>query len=175
MHRNRHGSTLHRRDAILKLLRQRAVPSQGGLRASLEAQGFQVTQPTLSRDIRELRLVKGPAGYILPPSDTLPVLFDRPVDESAQKGKGEKLDRALREFVLSVERVGALLVVKTPPAAAHPLARAIDEAYLPGSVGSLAGDDTIFLIARNSKAGSSLQRRLLAPVKPHPRRGNRRH
>src|SRR5438093_1269118 len=140
------GATLHRRDEILKLVREGSVRSQEELQRLLRGRGFAVTQPTLSRDLKDLAIAKTSSGYVAawdeartgsPASDTA----------SQRAAIEEKLDRALREFVLSVERAGTLIVLKTPPAAAHPVARAIDDARLAGLAGTIAGDDTIFLAA----------------------------
>jgi transcriptional regulator of arginine metabolism len=111
-----------------------------------------VAQPTLSRDLRELGLAKTPRGYLVPPA------ADRQFAPSAMRE--EKLRRALRGFALSVAPAGSLVVVKTPPASAHPVARALDEAELAGVVGTIAGDDTVFVATPGERAARALARRL---------------
>ena len=74
------------------------------------------------------------------------------------------LDRAVGEFVLSVRAASSLVVIRTPPAGAHPLARALDEADLPEVVGTIAGDDTVFVAATGPATARLLERRLRAPL-----------
>jgi transcriptional regulator of arginine metabolism len=74
------------------------------------------------------------------------------------------LRRALRGFALSIRPAGSLVVVKTPPAAAHPVARALDEAELAGVVGTIAGDDTVFVATPSEKAARALARRMTASL-----------
>src|SRR5262249_25696444 len=83
---------------------------------------------------------------------------------------GAPLDRALREFVLCVQAAGSLVVVKTPSAAAATLARVLDEAALPEGVGSVAGDDPIFLATARPAAARRVERRLRGPLGPLRRR-----
>ena len=153
MNRDTHGSTLRRRDEIARLVRENAVKSQEGLLGLLRGRGFRVAQPTLSRDLTELRVAKTPGGYVLPASETaMPA-------ERAEKA-GELLDRALRDYALSAEVAGTLVVLRTPPAEANALARAIDAARLPEVVGTVAGDDTILVVAAEKTGGVTLARRL---------------
>lgn len=162
------GSALRRRDEILKVLRDGAIRSQEELQERLARRGIDVAQPTLSRDLKDLGLAKSPSGYVFPER------------AGAAPGPGreerlrEKLERALREWVLDVAVAGTLVVLKTPPADANPVARAIDEAGLEGMAGSIAGDDTIFLATPSAAAASKLARRLEAslagrrPRRPRP-------
>src|SRR5262245_38536394 len=120
-----------RRAAIAELLREGPVRSQDELRRRLRERGFAVAQPTLSRDMRELGLAKTPQGYLAPAASA--------AHFAPGPGREAKLGQALRGFALSVQAAGTLVVVKTPPAAAHPVARAIDEAPLPAAVGTIAG------------------------------------
>lgn len=87
----------------------------------------------------------------------------------------EQLHRTLREFALSVRAAGSLVVVRTPPAGAHPMARALDEADLTDVAGTIAGDDTVFLATPGAAAAGRLARRLSAAVegrRPAPRRAH---
>jgi len=164
---NSHSTALRRRDEILKVIRDGGVHSQEELQHRLARRGIDVAQPTLSRDLKDLGLAKTSGGYVVPG------------EESTTEGElrirhEERLERALREWVLGVATAGNLVVVKTPPAAAHPVARALDEAALEGVVGTIAGDDTIFLAAATVAVAQRLARRLepgLAPGRPRRGRG----
>lgn len=156
------GAALRRRDEILRVIREWPVHSQEELQQRLAERGFAVAQPTLSRDLKDLGLAKSPSGYVAPGPDES---FDAGWFRGRLKEKrDERLNRALDEFVLSVARAGVLVVLKTPPAAAHPVARAIDEASLEGAVGTIAGDDTIFLAADSVDSAARLAARLSATV-----------
>jgi transcriptional regulator of arginine metabolism len=154
-HDRRHG--LRRRAQILELVRSQAVRSQEQLGQLLRRRGFAVAQPTLSRDIKELGLARTPTGYAAPavPADFVP-------DTQRQA----TVDRVLAQHVLSVQAAASLVVIKTPPASAHPVARALDEAALPGIVGTIAGDDTIFIAAADAATALALERRLSSPLTP---------
>ncbi len=149
----------------MRIVREEAVRSQEELQRLLRRRGFVVTQPTLSRDIKDLALVKTQSGYAIPADAA------REATSTALPGE-DRLDRALREFVLSVERAGTLVVIRTPPAAAQPVARILDASSLPGLAGCVAGDDTILVAARNGAAAARLARRFLQPI--HPSRAGRR-
>jgi transcriptional regulator of arginine metabolism len=149
--------------------------SQEDLQQRLAARGIVVAQPTLSRDLRALGFVKTPTGYA---TGVGPVAPDRlaAAPGPAPRRAGaiqESAARALRDFALSVQAAGSLVVVRTPPAAASTVARALDEAALPGVVGSIAGDDTIFLATDGPLAARRIERRLLAPLGPLRRRSAR--
>jgi len=147
---------LRRHETILALVRSGAVRSQGQLQRLLRRRGLAVAQPTLSRDLRDLGLAKTPRGYVAP---------EGAVRRFGAPARGEaRLRRALRGFALSAQAAGSLVVVKTPPAAAAPLARALDEAGLSEAVGAIAGDDTIFIATRGERAARALARRLTAAL-----------
>jgi transcriptional regulator of arginine metabolism len=149
-----HSTALRRRDEILKVIRDGAVHSQEELQLRLQRRGIDVAQPTLSRDLKGLGLAKSAAGYVVPGAEA-PL-----ADGELRARREERLERALREWVLGVATAGNLVVLKTPPAAAHPVARALDEAALEGVVGTIAGDDTIFLAAATGAISQRLARRL---------------
>jgi len=152
MNEPRDLGSLRRQEIILDVVRASAVRSQGELQQLLRKRGIAVAQPTLSRDLRELGLAKTPRGYLAPGA---------PVARFAPAALREaKLRRTLRRFALSVRPAGSLVVVKTPPATAHPVARAIDEAELAGVVGTIAGDDTVFAATPSEGAARALARRL---------------
>ncbi len=150
-------TALRRRDEILRVIREEAIRSQEELQQRLASRGFVVAQPTLSRDLRDLGLAKSPHGYVVPAGGRT---FDTP---AADRKQGEtSMERALRTFVQSVAAAGTLVVVKTPPAAAHAVGLAIDQAELSEVVGSVAGDDTVFLATVSPEVAARLATRLVA-------------
>jgi transcriptional regulator of arginine metabolism len=157
---NSHSTALRRRDEILKVIRDGGVRSQEELQHRLARRGIDVAQPTLSRDLKDLGLAKTAAGYVVPGAEA------GAGDGDLRARREERLERALREWVLGVETAGSLVVLKTPPAAANPVARAVDEAALEGVVGTIAGDDTIFLAATSAAAAARLARRLESELGP---------
>ena len=138
---------LARQQVILELAHEGPLPNQQELCKVLGRRGFQVTQATLSRDINELRLVKTPEGYILPGGDG-------PVEPMPA------VSRVVREFVREIRRAQNLLVIKTIPGSAQPVAVAIDGEGWDEVVGTVAGDDTILIISGNNKKARQLQTRL---------------
>lgn len=150
------GDAGRRRQAILAVVSEGAVRSQDDLQRRLRRRGILVAQPTLSRDLKVLGLAKTPTGYVAAPG---------PASVPAEARHGT-LDRAVAEFVLSVRAAASLVVVRTPAAGAHPLARALDEALLPDVVGTIAGDDTVFVATSGPSAALRLERRLRAPLAP---------
>ena len=158
---NQSGRALRRRAEILRLVRGRAVRSQQELQSQLRRRGFAVAQPTLSRDLKDLGLARTPTGYAAPPEPS-------PFVPGARRA--EALDRVVSQTVLAVQAAGTLVVVKTPPAGAHPVARAIDEAALPDVAGTVAGDDTVFVATPDPAAARRVERRLrLALARPAQR------
>jgi len=140
-----------RQAIILELIDREALQSQELLRRRLHQRGFEATQATISRDIKELGLVKrsGDGAYQRPGVDT-------PNPETALTA----LERAVAAFLRNVERVQQLVVIRTGRGQAQALAEAIDRAQLPEEVGSIAGDDTILVIARGARGASALVKRL---------------
>jgi transcriptional regulator of arginine metabolism len=163
MNKDASGAT-PRREAILRLVREAPVRSQEDLLRGLKLRGFSVTQPTLSRDVRELGLAKTPAGYVAP--GDLSALQSAPGVLGAPGTRDDRLHQALRDFVASVEIAGPIVVLRTPPAAAQPVARAIDDAAIEQIAGTIAGDDTVFVAARGSSAARAVAARFLSFVRP---------
>jgi transcriptional regulator of arginine metabolism len=121
-----------RQTAILQLVNGGSVHTQQEIASALSRRGMRATQATISRDIQELGLMRSGAGY--------------------------RTSAALvRELVLSVELVGPMAVIKTPPGTANLVARRIDEAALPGVAGTVAGDDTILAVLRKPGGGRTLK------------------
>ena len=139
------GTRAARHARIVELVRDKAVRSQTELADLLALDGVQVTQATLSRDLEELRAVKVGGVYVIP-EDGLPAL--RPVEQAPAR-----LIRLLRELLNSVDVSGNLVVLRVPPGAAQFLASALDRSGLPDVVGTIAGDDTILVVARDSGTG----------------------
>ena len=138
-----------RHEEIVNIVREQTVHSQDQLLAILRKRGFRVTQPTLSRDVRELGLAKSPAGYVLP-GDLAPVALFAPRGE-------EKLDHLLRDSVIFADGAGNLVVLKTPPAAAQPVASALDATPPEDCLGTIGGDDTIFVAFRHPAFAQHVQ------------------
>jgi transcriptional regulator of arginine metabolism len=142
-----------RQSAILEVIQREPVRSQEQLRRRIRAGGFDVTQATLSRDIRELGLVKGGGdGAYRAPGDVAP---NGQVARSA-------LQRALGEYLTRIDRVQQLVLLRTGAGQAQLLGVAIDRARLPEVVGTLAGDDTILVIAPDVRRARALVRDLQA-------------
>jgi len=141
---------LLRQRRILELVSEEPVESQDDLRRRLARSGLRVTQATLSRDIKDLGLVKTAQGYAQPGnSDDIPSAVAMP-----------PLTHLLREFVVQAREAQNLLVLKTSPGSAQPVAVALDGEEWPEMVGSIAGDDTILLIARDRKTCRRLAQRI---------------
>jgi transcriptional regulator of arginine metabolism len=135
----------YRHGQIQKLIRGHAISTQEELAAQLKKLGIDTTQVTLSRDIRELGLVKTPDGY----------------RQMSRKPGGPDLDTILAEFLQDVRVAQNLLVLKTSPGHASTLAIALDQEEWEEVVGTIAGDDTVLVIAPDSDTARSLQGRLL--------------
>ncbi|AHH99809.1 arginine repressor [Kutzneria viridogrisea] len=148
-----------RQGRIVELVSQRAIRSQSELAKMLSAEGIETTQATLSRDLDELGAVKlrgadGGAPIYVIPEDGSPV--------RAVEGGTTRLTRLLGELLVSSDSSGNLAVLRTPPGAAHFLASALDRAALHDVVGTIAGDDTIIIVAREPLTGAQLADRFTA-------------
>ena len=151
----------HRR--IVDLLETRRVRSQSELAALLAADGLRVTQTTLSRDLDELGAVKirdrgGDLVYAVPAEGGDPTPRLASLDGAAGNGR---LPRLAAELLVSADASANLVVLRTPPGAAQFLASALDRAGLPDVVGTIAGDDTVMVIARDADGGAALATKLL--------------
>ncbi len=137
-----------RQGQILKLVGGEAGANQDDLRRRLGQMGVRVTQATLSRDLRELGLVKTAEGY-------------RPLGAVAETpAPVPQLARALREFLVEVRPAQNMLVLKTPPGGAQPLAAAVDAEHWKEVAGTLAGDDTVLIITPSRSARAAIQQRM---------------
>ncbi len=144
-----------RQAVILESVQRESVRSQEQLRRRIRAAGFDVTQATLSRDIRELGLVKGGADGAY-----------RPPGHVASDGQAARvqLQRALGEYLTRVSCVQQMVVLRTGPGQAQLLGVALDRAQLPEVVGTIAGDDTILIIAPDARRARALVRKLEEPM-----------
>jgi transcriptional regulator of arginine metabolism len=140
-----------RKELILELVEHEAITSQEQLREKLSARGIEATQATISRDIRELSLVKRAADGAYRRSGG-----DAGVDV------GTVLRRAVDEYLRTQETVEQLIVLRTDPGQAQPLALALDRARLPEIAGTIGGDDTILIVCRSSKDASTVAQQLRA-------------
>ncbi len=158
-----------RREEILGIVREISVQSQDELLSLLRKRGFRVTQPTLSRDMRELGLAKTPNGYVAP--ELLAPLV-APIPFVARDVREMRLEQLIRESVISAETGGNLVVIKTPVASAQPLASAIDHSEIEGSFGTIGGDDTIFVAFRTPASADAFAKRIhqIAGIGPARRR-----
>jgi transcriptional regulator of arginine metabolism len=142
-----------RQAAILDLVAEHVVGSQEDLRQLLLAQGMEVTQATLSRDLRDLHLARiseaGGTRYVLP--ESLAPDDDRPL-----------LAALLPQLFSRVDGVGELIVLHTVASGAQPIAEAIDQEEFPDVLGTIAGDDTILIVTRSPSARVALTEHLLA-------------
>ncbi|MDD7968901.1 arginine repressor [Actinomycetospora lemnae] len=150
-------SRASRQARVVALLTEREVHSQAELAALLASEGVEVTQATLSRDLDELGAVKlrgadGGVGRYVVPDDGSPV--------RGVTGGTDRLSRLLAELLVSADHSGNLAVLRTPPGGAHYLASALDRAALAEVVGTIAGDDTVLVVAREPLDGAGLAARL---------------
>lgn len=137
-----------RHTVIRELLAKSSIASQDELRRKLAGRGFHVTQATLSRDIHELRLSKGPDGYSLSNGAE--------ADEDSLPGIRE----VLQGFGLEVRQAANLLVVITTTGGAQPIAAGMDYEDWPEVVGTIAGDDTVLIICPDADQATQLKTRI---------------
>jgi len=137
-----------RQKAILELLDEGPVASQEELQRLLHNRGLDAGQATLSRDIRELGLVKTSSGYSVPGR------------EVSAESDLRSVSRLVREFVTSVRAAQNLLVTKTSVGSAQPVAAALDDEAWPEALGTIAGDDTILIVCEDRRAASRLAGRI---------------
>jgi len=155
------ASRAARHARIVTILNSRRVGSQAELAAALDDEGFEVTQATLSRDLEELGAVKlrtpdgGLPSYVVP-EDGAPL-----TSRTAKDAPPQRLARLIDELLVSAEASANLVVPRTPPGAAHFLASAVDRAGLPDVLGTIAGDDTILVVARDPDGGRALAHHLV--------------
>lgn len=140
----------YRHEQILNVIRHQEVRTQEELAQALKAVGVRVTQVTLSRDIREMGLVKGPRGYQEPTA----------VAESSGDEQNA-FKHAVAEYVRDVLVAQNMVIIRTLRGTAAPVADAIDQEHWPEIVGTIAGEDTVFAAAQDSRKAQEVRDRLL--------------
>src|SRR5580693_2492197 len=146
--------TKHQRQhRITKLLETKAVGSQTHLVELLAGEGIEATQTTVSRDLEELGALK----VRLPGGETAYALPELP---SHQVAPEDHLRRVLGEWVVEADYSGNLVVLRTPPGSAHVVGSALDRSGFPGMIGTVAGDDTVLVIASETAGGAAVAERL---------------
>jgi transcriptional regulator of arginine metabolism len=143
---------LYRRTQILDLLKREPIATQADLCERLARRGIQVTQATVSRDIEELGLIKTRKGYRMPGSP------------SSLKLPQPALPIILKEFLWEVRKASNLVVIKTHPGNAHSVAAALDAEQWPEVVGTVAGDDTIFIATGSAQEAARIRKKILELV-----------
>jgi transcriptional regulator of arginine metabolism len=145
-----------RHNAIRELIGHTEVSSQDELRRKLRRQGFAVTQATLSRDIHELRLSKGPSGYSLPHRNGNGAVIATEVEDDTPPSVAEVIE----SFGLRVRQAMNQVIVRTVLGGAQPVAAALDYEEWPDVVGTIAGDDTVLLICPDQRKAAEVESRL---------------
>ena len=142
-----------RQRAIRDLVDQRPIRTQQELASALRDRGFRTTQATISRDVAELGLVKvsreGTNAYALPPR----------LVEAETSGE-DRLRKLLADLPIEIREAGLLLIIKTLPGSAHPIAAALDRARWSEVAGSIAGDDTVFIACPDRASLQRVKRRI---------------
>ncbi|OFV92927.1 MAG: ArgR family transcriptional regulator [Acidobacteria bacterium RIFCSPLOWO2_12_FULL_54_10] len=139
----------YRHGQILNLIRSQSIRTQEELAQALHKSGIEVTQVTLSRDIHELGLVKGPQGYQVQ-------------ERAAPPEEPAALGRAVAEFVRDVKTAQNVIIIKTASGHAQPVAVALDREAWPEIAGTIAGDDTVFAVAPDSRLALKAREKILA-------------
>jgi len=139
----------YRQSQILKLIRSHSLHTQDEVARALRTLKIPATQVTLSRDIHELGLVKTPSGY-----------SEVGADAAAGAKPGPDVAVLAREVLRDIRQAQNLLVLKTPPGGAQPLAAALDSEHWKEIAGSLAGDDTVLIITPSRNARAAIQKRI---------------
>jgi transcriptional regulator of arginine metabolism len=139
-----------RQRAMADLIRSQAIANQEELADRLSTLGFAVTQATISRDLEQIGAVKvrraGELNYALP--------------DQVQAAPGPRLAAVLRDFGRSIQTASNLVVIKTPPGSAHLVGVALDQSDFPEIVGTICGDDTIFVACGSSDVAAALATKL---------------
>ncbi len=146
-------SKAQRQHRVAKLLEQHAVTSQTQLVELLSADGVLATQATVSRDLDDLGAIK----VRVPGGETVYAIPELPKDQVAPE---DHLRRVLGEWVVEVAHSGNVVVLRTPPGSAHVVGSALDRAGLAGILGTVAGDDTLIVVAAEGSGGADVAKQL---------------
>jgi transcriptional regulator of arginine metabolism len=144
-----------RQHRIERILERNAVASQATVVELLAAEGVVATQATVSRDLEELGAVKVRTGA----GESIYAIPEQPKDRIAPE---DHLRRVMGEWVVEVAYSGNMVVLRTPPGSAHVVGSAIDRAGLPEIIGTVAGDDTVLLVAGERASGAKVAKRISA-------------
>ncbi|MEE2888669.1 MAG: ArgR family transcriptional regulator [Planctomycetota bacterium] len=147
-----HNQRQARHQAILDLIQGHYIKSQAELQDLLVERGLEVNQGTVSRDLRELGVVKAPDGYELP-NPTMP---------SRAASNASPVESAVRLWLVNRTAVQNQVILKTPPGGAQPLALTLDKGPYPRVIGTIAGDDTILVICKNARDAQTVDAELEA-------------
>lgn len=141
----------HRQQTLLRLVTEKRLATQQDVVRALRSAGFAATQATVSRDIVELGLVKVPrdGSHVYAPPVTMPA-----------SGGIERLRRFCDEYPVQGAVAGNLVILKTPPGTANALAIALDTSGFSDVIGTIAGDDTVFIAAHNPARARGINKRL---------------
>ena len=142
-----------RQHRVARLLERHAVTSQSQLVELLSSDGVLATQATVSRDLEELGAVK----VRVPGGDTVYAIPELPRDQLAPQ---DHLERVLGDWVVEVAHSVNLVVLRTPPGSAHVVGSALDRAGLDDVIGTVAGDDTVLVVASERSGGAKVAKRL---------------
>jgi transcriptional regulator of arginine metabolism len=153
-----------RHERIARIIQEHAIWSQQELADRLAKAGFAVTQATLSRDLARMGVLKGPAGYVLPEMAAArampgPHRGGHAAGAGVIEERDAMLERALRRELRAIDAAGNLIVIRTDAGHANALAVEIDRIRMPEVLGTIAGDDTVFLALRSAAAAGRLARR----------------
>jgi transcriptional regulator of arginine metabolism len=143
---------LYRRNQILDIIRTEKPLTQRQLRRKLAERGIHVTQATVSRDIEEIGLVKTREGYGL-------------ASASGPSAQQPVLSVILKEFLREVRQASNLVIIRTHPGNAHTVAVALDSTEWTEIIGTVAGDDTIFLATAGTREAAGVRKRILGALK----------
>ncbi|MCU0274572.1 MAG: arginine repressor [Acidimicrobiales bacterium] len=146
-------SKAQRQHRIVKLLEEHAVTSQAQLVDLLAVEGVTATQATVSRDLEDLGAIK----VRVPGGETVYAIPELPTQQIAPE---DHLRRVFSDWVVEVVNSQNLIVVRTPPGSAHVVASALDRSGLPGVLGTVAGDDTLLVVADEDHGGATMAARL---------------
>jgi len=156
------GSKQERQTKIVELIAEYEVETQDELNELLTASGYSVTQATVSRDIRELKLIKTGSAD----GSRLVYTVLSPRDGTDQEeGKSERLGFILRNGIVSMQCAQNILVIKTLSGLAMGVAASVDALMDPDIVGTIAGDDTIFCVVSSNKRGVMLLKKINSMIK----------
>jgi transcriptional regulator of arginine metabolism len=146
-------SKARRQHRIAALLEEHAVTSQGQLCELLDREGLGTTQATVSRDLDDLGAIK----VRVPGGETVYAIPEHPIDRIAPE---DHLRRVLSDWVADVNSSQNLVVLRTPPGSAHVVASALDRSGMPDILGTVAGDDTLIVVAHEKVGGERLAEQL---------------